>query len=124
MAGSWAEEVEWRKGYLNNAYSRPVGVVKSFVADATDGSIPDETVSDVSGLLTGIDVEFDGTTPPNALVVVIKTIGGITVVTGTSLTASGRVPVSPPVDLAGGYIISCSTNTTNSAEGNVVCLFR
>ena len=124
MAGTWSPGVEYRSGNLNNAYSRPIGVVKSFTADAADHTIPDVTVEDISGLLTGIDVEFDADTPPNSLIVVIKSIGGITLVTGTALTASGRIPVSPPVDICGGYKVSCSDNTTNGAKGSIVCLFR
>jgi len=124
MAGSWSE-VSFRNGYLNGAYSRPIGLAKSFVADAADHTIPaDEIVPDVSGLLTGIDVEFDADDPPDALVVAIKSIGGITLVTGAELTASGRIAVSPPIDVCGGYKIATSANTTNSAAATIVCLFR
>ena len=59
-----------------------------------------------------------------AMGLVIKTIGGITLVTSSSLTASARVAVSPPLDVCGGYKISCSTNTTNSAKAKIIPLFR
>jgi len=124
MAGSWSELI-YRKGKLNDAYSRPAGLVKTFIADAVDHSIPaDESIEGVSGLLTGIDVEFDGTTPPNALVVEIKSVGGLTLFTSDSITASGRIPVSPPVDICGGLKILCTGNTTNSASATVIPILR
>jgi len=123
MSGSWSE-LSYRKGYLNGAYSRPVGLVKTFIADAADHSIPaDEPVEGVSGLLTGIDVEF-GTTGPNALVVAIKSVGGLTLFTSESITASGRIEVSPPVDICGGMKILCTGNTTNSASATVIPILR
>ena len=123
MAGSWSA-LTFRKGFLDGAYSRPVGLVKTFVADAADHSIPaDEVIEGVSGLLTAIDVEF-GATAPNALVVAIKSIGGITLITSASLAASGRVEVSPPIDICGGLKILCTANTTNSASAMIVPILR
>lgn len=124
MAGSWNTGVIFREGYLNGSTLKPVGAVKSFTADAADGSIPAVTVEAASGLLTGIEVEFDETTPPNALTVVLKTIGGITVVTGGTLTASGLIDVYPPFDCCGGYILEPTGNTTNGARATIICKFR
>lgn len=125
MAGSGWSDVSVRQGLLNNSYARPVGYVKTFTADDTNGSIPaNEAVPNISGLLTGIDVEFSAVTPPNSLIVAIKTVGGITLVTSAALVASGRITVSPPVDVCGGYQILCTNNTTNSAIATIVALFR
>ena len=123
MAGSWTQQAT-REGHLYGTLNRPVGLAWKFTADASDHTIPDQTITDVSGYLGGVDVEFDGTTPPNSLIVSIKTIGGIVLpgFPATALTASGRIDISPPVWFAGGLIISCSNNTTNSAKATIVPL--
>lgn len=123
MAGSWSD-LSYRKGYLNGALSRPVGLVKTFVADAADGSIPaDEAVPNVAGLMTGIDVEFLDPAP-DSLVVAIKSVSGLTLITSSAMTASGRVEVSPPIDICGGLKILCDGNSTNSATATIVPILR
>jgi len=122
MAGSWGTMVV--RGSLNdNKAVRMIGLEKGFTADAAAATIPDTTIEGVGGWLCGVDVEADETTPFDALTVVIKTRGGITIATNAvALTASGRILVEPPVPFAGGLIITCSGNTTNSAKGKVVPL--
>jgi hypothetical protein len=121
MAGSWSA-LSYRNGYLNGSYTRPIGLVKTFTADDSDGSMPDESIHSVSGWLVGIDVEFDETTPPDSITVVIKSIGGITLATSAALTESGRVSIDPPLPIGGGVILSASGNTTNSATASIVLL--
>jgi hypothetical protein len=121
MAGSWSE-LSYRNGYLNGAYTRPIGVVKTFTADASDGSVPDVEIPSVSGLLAAVDVEFDGTTPPDSMTLLVKSVGGITLATSAALTASGRVSLDPPVSFGGGLIISVSGNSTNGAIATISAL--
>jgi hypothetical protein len=119
-AGSWAD-LTYRKGYLNGALQRPYGLEKTFTADASNGSVPEVTISEVSGLLAGIDVEF-GSPAPNSVTVAVKTVGGITLFTSSALTASGRVEIDPHISFAGGLKLLVTTNTTNSAIATIVPL--
>jgi len=121
MAGSWSQ-LSYRTGSLHNRTQSLFGLVKSFVADHTDASVPaDEEIPYVTGLLAGVDVVF-GTPAPDAVVVTLKTIDGITLHTSGSLTASGRVEIIPAVPVCGGLKISVTTNTTIDAEGDVIPL--
>jgi hypothetical protein len=117
--GSWTA-YSTREGYLQGSFNKPVGLVREFTADASAATIPDLTIDDLSGHLVAIDVEFDGTTAPNALVVTVKSATGTTLLTSASLTASGRVTVTSPIPFADGLLVSFSTNTTNSAKAKVV----
>ena len=121
MAGSWSQ-LSYRTGSLHNRTQSLVGLVKSFIADHSDGSVPaDEEIPYVTGLLAGVDVVF-GTPAPDAVVITLKTIDGITLHTSASLTASGRVEIIPAIPVCGGLKISVTTNTTIDAEGDVIPL--
>ena len=121
MPGSWSD-LSFRKGPLDKAYSRPIGLVKTFTADAADASVPaDELIPDVSGLLAAIDVEF-GSPAPNSVTVEVKTVGGISLKTSAALTASGRIEVDPALPFAGGLKLKITTNTTNSAKASIIPL--
>lgn len=122
MAGSWSSLV-YRKGYLNGSYVPLHGLEKEFTADAADGSIPVATIDDVSGWLCGVDIVFDGTTAPNALVLNVQTADGVQIaVTSAPLTASGRLAVEPPVPFADGLKLVPTGNTTNSAKAKIIPL--
>lgn len=118
-AGTWTD-LSYRTGYLNGALQRPYGLVKTFTAD-TDGSVPEVSIDEVSGLLAGIDVEF-GDPAPNSVTVAVKTVGGITLYTSSALTASGRVEIDPHISFAGGLKLLITTNSTNGAKATIVPL--
>lgn len=123
MPGSWST-LSYREGAINHEPTGPVGLVKTFTADSSTGSVPAaELIPDVSGLLVGVDVAF-GSPAPNSVTVSLLTVDGI-VLTGfpaTALTASGRIEVSPFVPFAGGLKITITTNTTNSAVASIIPL--
>lgn len=118
MAGSWAQLAS-DKGRLNSGRSYPIGLRYEFTADAADGTIPDLEISGVGGYIFGIDIVFDGTTPPNELTLVQKTKYGNTQWSPTKSTASGWVQPSAPVSVPSGCIISAAQTAaaTNSAKG-------
>jgi len=117
MAGSWTY-LGIQKGNFNNAYSRPIGLMYEFTADAADGGIPDLDVT-TSGYVFGIDVDFDGTTPPNELTMVMKTRAGNTQWSPTKLTASGWSKPDAPESAPGGFTLTAAQTVakTNSAKG-------
>ena len=121
MAGSWSDVV-YRRGVLDNIESGLLGVSKTFTADASAATVPVGYVKDVAGLLAGLDVEFDGTATPDSVTVVVKTTNGITLLTSSALTASGRVECTPMIPFAGGLSYTVTTNTVNSAKATVVAL--
>jgi len=125
MAGSWATLAN-RQGYLYNALNRPIGVIQEATADAAAATFPDTNFAGLSGLVTAIDVEFDTGVTPDTITITPKTIGGITLKTATTLTASGRITFSPPVDVCGGLTLDMTgtANSVNSAKFKAVVLVR
>ena len=127
MAGSWGALV-YRKGYLNGAYVPLHGLEKEFTADAADGSIPVETVDDVSGWLCGVDivsgVDFEvPETGFDALSLAVQTRDGVEIIATTAaLTASGRLLVEPPMPFADGLKLVPTGNTTVNAKGKIIPL--
>jgi len=118
MAGSWST-LSYRKGEIDNEPSGPIGLKKTFTADASDGSVPAaEIIPDVSGLLVGVDVVFDGTAAPDSVTVSLLTIDGIVLpyFPATALTASGRIDVDPPVPICGGMKITITTAGAGDAS--------
>jgi len=118
-AGSWATLAN-RDGYLEGAFNKPIGIAREFTADASAATIPAYAIGSLSGFITAIDVEFDAVAPPNSATVTVSTANGIAVISGSALTASGRITLSSPVPVAGGFIITVTGNTTNSAKAKVV----
>lgn len=122
MAGSWAGS--W---YLGN-HNPPAGIANKFTADSANGSIPvwnptlDDKLINISRVISSVRALFDSGVTPNSLTITILDAIGITVFAGT-LSASGVLPVSPPIQVAGGMSVVCTGNTTNSAIGTVEILF-
>lgn len=108
----------------------PFGMKWAFVADSATGAFPTLTVgAKVSpGWIESVCVDFDGTTPPNAVVVTVTNAQGVAILVSNSLTASGCVTSGNAatavhesiVPVAGGFTVGLSTNTTNSAQLNLV----
>jgi hypothetical protein len=122
MAGSWGSNFAIRRNHVDGKLQKPYGIVCNFIADSSDGSIPDKTIYH-SGFICGVDVEF-GTTAPNSIIVDLKSIGGFSLpgFPAAAKTASGRIDVTPPVPIAGGMTLHITNNTTHSATGNIVPL--
>jgi len=123
MAGSWLK-LDDDEGQLDNAYSRPIGLRYQFTADAANGSIPDLTVPDIAGFIFGIDVQFDGTVPPNELTLIQKTKNGNTQWSPAKLTASAFRKPDAPEPVANGFVLSAAQTAaaTNSAKGILTIL--
>lgn len=110
--------------------AEPYGMKWAFVADDTTAAFPTLTVNPNigPGWIESICVEFDGTTPPDAVVVTLTNAQGVAVLVSNSLTASGCVNAGNAatvvhesiIPVAGGFTIGLTTNTTNSAELNLV----
>ena len=83
------------------------------VADASDASIPDQTISVKGVSLVAISVKFDATTPPDSLKVEVQDQFG-------TFTASGYFAIEPIKFATGPLTIVHTTNTTNSAKAKVV----
>lgn len=108
----------------------PFGVTWHLTADSATAALDTITVDSTYGFswLESVCVYFPYTTDPDALVVTVKNGQGIAVLTSASLssgdclsseTASVKKHQSL-VPVAGGFTIELSTNTTNSAELNIV----
>jgi len=125
MAGSWGSLV-YRNGYLDNAFVPLKGLEKEFTADAAAATIPVEPITGVNGWLCGVDIVSGadyGETGFDALSLSVQTVDGIEIATTTAaLTASGRLPVEPPVPFAGGLKLVLTDNTVNSAKGKIIPL--
>lgn len=89
------------------------------VADASDASIPDQTISVKGVSLVAISVKFDATTPPDSLKVEVQDQFGI-VIDSNTFTASGYFAIEPIKFATGPLTIVHTTNTTNSAKAKVV----
>lgn len=119
MAGSWETE-ETRHGQIEGSLNTPYGVARSFTADASDGSVPDEVIESLGGSIMCLAVAFDGTTPPNSCTVSLVDEDGITIATTGAITASGRTYFDDGlIPVAGNVTITVSGNTTNSAKATV-----
>lgn len=125
MAGSWTQTTD-RQGYVAGAYKQPRGLGYECTADAAAATIPDLTLTSLSGWLCAIDVLFDPTTAVDSLTITPKTIDGVDMVAAaTVLTATGRIVFSPPIPFAGGLIIDPgATNTVNSGKAKFYLLVQ
>ena len=113
-----------------STYGGPGGVMFSvacsFVADSTDGSVPDLPLKHIPGaFLTDVGVVFDGDATPDAVTVTVKDTDGLECHPNDDLEfiASGRLPVSDRPSVVGGCSVAISGNTVNSAAGKVVLYF-
>jgi len=108
----------------------PYGMKWAFVADHTAATFPTLTVgAKVSpGWIESICIDFDGTTPPDAIVMTLTNAQGVAVLVSNSLTASGCVNSGNAatavheslIPVAGGFSIALTTNTTVDAALNLV----
>jgi hypothetical protein len=98
MAGTWTAVTD-RDGYVAGAYKQPRGLGYECTADAAAATIPDLTLTKLSGWLCAIDVLFDATTAVDSLTITPKTIDGVDMVTAATggnaaMTGSGQIPLS------------------------------
>lgn len=121
-AGSWGT-AEVRKSVLDGRNLSPMAVAYEFTGDAANGSVPVLTDTTIGGKIVAIDYEF-GSPVPNSVLLVIKSIAGLTLYTGTAVTASGRVVPAAPIFINAGMTYTVTTNTTNSAKCKIVALIE
>lgn len=121
MAGSWGTQSQLGSGY------KVTGISNTFVASASDGSIPnwgtttDPQLAGFSGVITDIRVIF-GSPAPSSLTVNVYDKVGFLLGTGT-ITASGSIDINSPAQVAGGISLAFSGNSTNLATATVEILF-
>lgn len=124
MAGSFARIAD-RKGTTTgrgDLYSTPVGITFSVVADASNASVPDISISGVAGFITDIEVIFDDTATPDTITAELQTPDGSTLVSAVTGTSTFRIPIYDTTTVNNGFIVklSDSSNSVNSAEMLVV----
>jgi len=105
-------------------------IVRTFTADASAATIPnwpaptDFDIANFSGCISSVEVVFDGTTPPDSLIVDLHTKHGTSLAgfPATALTASGwaKAAGTTPVCVSGGLYGDFTNNTTNSAIATVI----
>jgi len=124
MAGRWIlRDKRVTVDKLTKEVQSPQGIVYDFVADSSDGSVPDLIINDMSGFLCGVDYIPDETTPPDSLDISVQQIDGIERASGTFAEAGFLEPTDGQyVPFAGGLVVSLSGNTTNSAGGKIIIL--
>lgn len=119
MAGSWGGMI-FRKGFIDNAYNRPVGVKADFTAGG-DGSVPSFLYNDQSGFISCVDVVF-GPIPPSSVIVDLRTVDNVSLpgFPAEPKTESGRIELDSPVPFSGGVIAVITGNTNPYAQGSVI----
>jgi len=123
MAGSWAEVQKVGVAAYCGANQSMFSLKRSFIADATDASIPNWLIDDVRpSFLADIGIVFDSSSPPDNLVVTVKDVDGLQVYQGT-FTESQRVMIEERPSLIGGGEIIITGNTTNNSKAKVVLNF-
>lgn len=93
----------------------------TILADSSTAAFLTLTNTKVYGHLEAFEVVFDGTTPPDSILVTIKTIDGQPVYTQpAAITASTYVALPDRPAIAGGITATFTTNTTNAAIAKVI----
>lgn len=96
----------------------------NWVADSSDGSVPDLTIPDIRGMVTIIQTNPGSTAPTDNydLQLVPSTDTGLDILGGalSNRDTSSSEAVYPGVVLNGTYILKLSNNSVNSATGQVV----
>ena len=108
--------------YSDRDRDQPYGMVWEFTADDATAAVPTLTVPSLTGYISAIDVEFDGTPPPDSVTLAITSANNTPILTSAALTAAGRVTTTggAQIPVAGGFKIAVTTNTTNSAKFKLI----
>lgn len=133
MAGSWTRlENLGKKDSDTGKYMGVVGLQFLATADASDGTLPDLTLTsaDIDDLpwpdfVYGIDTTFGAdAAEPNNLTLIMKTAAGNTQWSPTKLTASGWSKPDSPEPVAGGFKLSAAQDVARvSSATSVVTIF-
>jgi len=121
-----SEETKTKKqkiklGQIGGNYDRIRAQAVDFIADSSDGSFPEATISNLAQSLARVGVVF-GSPSPSSLTIKINDEDGIDLLEGegTSMDATGQIVLSTPVIFIGQLTIVLTGNKTTSAGCRIV----
>lgn len=131
MAGSWTDATNGTGTFAGQRFK---AIEITWTGDAVDGSVPALTVTDttgndnLSGMLVGVRVIFDGSNTPSDCDMTVTDKDGIdllggAIASGNALTASGKVSLSPPEAFSQALYINVGTTAGNAGDSAKVVLY-
>ena len=122
MAGEWDEPV-----YNNDESYAGAGIYTmfkvsiGFTADATNGSIPPLTLSNLpSAFIADVRVKFTGGSEPNNIDLSILDEDGIEVVNVQAITGSQNIFMASRPSLMNTLVVKLTGNTATGAKGTLI----
>ena len=100
----------------------PHGMVWEFTADSVTAAFPVLTVADVTGYISALEIELDGTAPADSVTLALTSATGVPILTSAALTANSRVVDTggAQMPVANGFKVTPTTNTVVSGKFKLI----